>query len=144
MHEHGLRQFDEIEIGDEIGPVVQVPTGEVVQRYAAVAGIIDRRFLDPDVAHQKGFSNPIVPGPLSATFLTKMLTDHFTGWRLRTLNLSFRSPVRHGERLTCLGTVTEKSSYEGVATVHCDIIAENEQGERAIIGTATLQMRAIP
>ena len=135
------RAFAEIEIGDEIGPVVRVPSLEVVQRYAAATGLTDRRFIDPERARQTGFLKPIVPGPLSATFLAQMLTDHFTGWRLRSLNTSFRAPVGHGDPLICWGTVTEKSWHAGVATIHCDLIAENQQGERVIVGTATLSRR---
>jgi len=135
------RSFADIEIGDEIGPVVRVATREVVQRYGTVAGLVDRRFLDLDRARQTGFLNPIVPGPLNATFLAQMLIDHFTGWRLRTLNNSFRTPVAHGDTLTFWGTVTEKSEAEGTATIYCDVIAENGQGERVIVATATLQPR---
>ena len=135
------RSFDEIEIGDEIGPRVHTPTPEVVQRYASIVQMIDRRFIDPEVAHQRGFTSPIVPGPLSATLLTQMVTDHFPGWRVRTLNISFRAPVKHGEQLTCWGTVTEKSEPEGIPTVHCDVVAETSQGERALVGTAILQHR---
>lgn len=141
MSERPARAFDEIEIGDEIGPTTHVLTATVVQRFATVVRMIDRRFLDPAVAQQKGFTSPIVPGPLSANLLTQMLTDYFPGWRLRTLGLSFRSPVKHGEQLTCWGTVTEKGMSEGVPTVHCDLIAETAQGERAVVGTAILQPR---
>lgn len=131
------RSLAEIEIGDEIGPIVRVPTVEVVQRYGTVAGLIDRRFIDLERARQTGFLKPIVPGPLNATFLAQMLIDHFTGWRLCTLNTSFRTPVGHGDTLTCWGTVTEKSKH----TIYCDVIMENQQGERVIVGTATLQRR---
>lgn len=141
MEERRLRAFSEIEIGDEIGPVVRVPTLAVVQRYAAVAGISDQRFIDPETARQTGFLNPIVPGPLSATVLTQMLTDHFPGWRLRALHTSFRTPVGHGDTLTYWGTVTEKSEQDGRETIHCDVVTENQQGERVIVGTATLQRR---
>ena len=48
MNESTPRAFAEIEIGDEIGPVVRVPSLEVVQRYAAATGLTDRRFIDPD------------------------------------------------------------------------------------------------
>jgi len=135
------RSIDEIDIGDEIGPVVYVPTAEVVQRFGAVVRMIDHRFIDPTVAQQKGFTSPIVPGPLSANRLTQMLVDYFPGWRLRTLSLSFRAPVKHGEQLTCWGTVTEKDITEGIPTVHCDVVAETAQGERAVVGTAVLQRR---
>jgi len=132
------KPFADIEVGDEIGPVTRVPTTEAVKRYAEVTGISDRRFLDSDRAHQTGFHRPIVPGPLSATFLAQMLRDYFGGWQFRSLNLSFRAPVAHGDTLTLWGTVTEKTWQEGLATVHCDLVAENQQDDRVIVGTAIL------
>jgi acyl dehydratase len=137
------KSFSDIEIGDEIGPVARTPTAEVVQRYADVARIGDRRFIDPNVAREKGFEQPIVPGPLSATFLAQLLTDHFPGWRIQTFQVSFRTPVRHGDTLNSWGNVTEKSGEEaeGTAAIHCDVVVENQNGDRVIVGTATLGPR---
>jgi acyl dehydratase len=134
------RLFADIEVGDEIGPVTRVPTTEAVKRYAEVTGITDRRFLDLDRAHQTGFHRLIVPGPLSATFLAQMLRDHFVGWQFLSLNTSFRTPIAHGDTLTLWGTVTEKAWQGEMAIVHCDLVAENQQGERAIVGTAVLSL----
>ena len=95
--------FDTVEFGDEIGPVDWVPTTDIVRRYAAAAGVTDRRFIDPDRARQVGFAKPIVPGPLSASFLARVLRNHFVGWRIRMLNTSFRTPVAHGDTTELLG-----------------------------------------
>ncbi|MEW6300911.1 MAG: MaoC family dehydratase [Thermodesulfobacteriota bacterium] len=131
----------EIEIGDEIGPVTRTLTLADVQRYAAVTSLTDERFLKTEHANQMGFHRPIVPGPLSATLLAKLLTDSFPGWRLRSFQVSFRTPVGHGDTLSFWGTVTEKGETGGVAAVHCDVVAENQQGDRVIVGTATLVPR---
>lgn len=136
-----MKPFNEIEIGDEIGPLTYAPTMDDIQRYASVVRMVDKRFMDPQVAQQRGFQQAIVPGPLSATFLARMLTEYFTGWRLQTFNISFRAPVRHGDALTCSGTVTQKDEHDGVCIIHCDIVAENTNGDRALIGTATLHPR---
>ena len=145
---HGNEQtphmFDAIDIGDEIGPLVYTPTLEDIQRYASVVRMVDQRFLSKEVAQERGFQQPIVPGPLSATFLVRMLADHFPGWRLQTFNISFRTPVRHGDTLSFWGTVTQKDEQQGIATIHCDMIVENGNGDRAIVGTATLQPRLLP
>lgn len=141
MSDHIMRAFDTIEIGDEIGPVSYSPTIEDIQRYASAVRMVDQRFMSQEVAQQRGFQQAIVPGPLSATFLARMLTEHFLGWRLQTFNISFRTPVRHGDSLSFWGTVTQKDEQQGVATIHCDMIVENGNGDRAIVGTATLQYR---
>jgi acyl dehydratase len=137
------RAFADIDIGDEIGPVTKTPTSDVVIRYAKAARITDQRFIDPERARQTGFSQPIVPGPLSATFMAQMVTDYFPGWRLRNFQVSFRAPVKHGDILNLWGNVTEKSGDEadGSATIHCDVVVENQNGDRAIVGTVTLGMR---
>lgn len=142
MNGQEQKVFDAIEIGDEIGPLTYGPTIEDIQHYAQVVRMVDQRFISREVAHERGFEHPIVPGPLSATFLARMLTDYFVGWRLQTFNLSFRAPVRHGDVLTFWGTVTQKDEQNGVATVHCDLVVENSNGDRALVGTATLQPRS--
>lgn len=131
--------FDAVEFCDEIGPVSWVPTRDIVRRYAAAAGVTDRRFIDPERARQVGFARPIVPGPLSASFLAKVLKNHFVGWRLTMLNTSFRTPVAHGDRLNCWGMVTEKKLENGVGCVDCDVVMENQNGDRVIVGTAVLR-----
>ncbi len=141
MSDQIMRAFDAIEIGDDIGPVSYSPTIEDIRRYASAVRMVDQRFMSQEIAQQRGFQQAIVPGPLSATFLARMLTNHFPGWRLQTFNISFRSPVRHGDALSFWGTVTQKDEQQGLATIHCDIIVENGNGDRAIVGTATLHPR---
>ena len=143
MNEINRKPFAAIEIGDEIGPVTRTLTADIVRHYADVVRIGDRRFIDPDVAREKGFNQPIVPGPLSATLLAKLLTDSFSGWRIRTFQVSFRTPVRHGDTLNFWGNVTEKSGdeAEGTASIDCDVVVENQHGDRVIVGTATLGLR---
>lgn len=142
MAEQEHRPFNDIEIGDDIGPVSYSPTIEDIRRYASAVRMVDQRFMSQEVAQQRGFQQAIVPGPLSATFLARMLTNHFPGWRLQTFNISFRTPVRHGDALSFWGTVTQKDEQQGVATIHCDMVVENGNGDRAIVGTATLHPRA--
>lgn len=142
MSERLAKTFDEIEIGDEIGPVTRVPTTAMVRRYIEVNGLHDLSFfLDPERAHASGFEKPIVPGHLNVSFLTQMLKDHFVGWQLRTLHTTFRTPALHGEPLNLWGMVTEKTEQDGVPTIHCDVIAENPRGDRVIVGTAMLSWR---
>jgi acyl dehydratase len=141
MSPQTLKVFEEIEIGDEIGPMAYAPSIEDIQRYAAVVRMVDQRFLSKEVAQERGFQHPIVPGPLSSTFLVRMLMDYFPGWRLQTFTISYRTPIRHGDSLSFWGTVTQKEEQQRIATIHCDVIVENGNGDRAIVGTAMLQPR---
>lgn len=134
-----IRPFDEVEIGDEIGPIHKMPTTEMVLAYARVCNITGLKFFFHEKdAQQAGLSRPIVPGPLNATYLCQMLKDHFAGWRLQTFNTTFRTPIRHGETVSLWGMVTDKHADDGQPTVFCDLVVENGHGERAITGTAVL------
>jgi phosphate acetyltransferase len=138
MTEIFQKVFDEVEIGDEIGPLTYAPTIDDIQRYGTEVRMVDQRFLSEEIARQRGFQHAVVPGPLSATFLVRLLTTHFLGWRLQTLTISFRAPVRHGDTLTCVATVTQKEEQGGTLRIHCDLVAENPAGDRCLVGTAIL------
>jgi acyl dehydratase len=85
-----------------------------------------------------------VPGSLTAGFLAQLAKDSFAGWQLRSFHTTFRTPALHGETLTLWGTVTEKARQDGVATVHCDVVAENQRGDRVIVGTVIMSRREAP
>ena len=144
MNKGSPKPFADIDIGDEIGPLTYAPTSEDILRYGTEVRMVDQRFLSQEIAQQRGFQQAVVPGPLSATFLVRMLMTHFFGWRLQTLTISFRAPVRHGDVLTCVGTVTQKEEQEGTPLIHCDLIAENTNGDRCLVGTAILSPRRAP
>ncbi|MBM4256245.1 MAG: hypothetical protein FJ147_10145 [Deltaproteobacteria bacterium] len=144
MNEIPAKPVTTIEIGDEIGPLTYSPTLDDIQRYGTEVRMVDQRFMSQEIAQQRGFQQAVVPGPLSATFLVRMLTKHFFGWRLQTLTISFRSPVRHGDTLTYLGTITQKEEQNRACIVHCDILVENGNGDRCLVGTAVLCPRRAP
>lgn len=134
-----VRAFDDIEIGDEIGPVHKTPTTDMVLEYARVCNITGLKFFFHDEdAEQAGLRRPIVPGPLNATYLCQMLKEHFPGWRLKTFNTTFRTPIRHGETVSLWGMITDKHADADQPTVYCDLVVENAHGERAITGTAIM------
>ncbi len=135
------KAFDEVEIGDEIGPLTYTPTIDEIQRYGTEVRMVDQRFLSEEIARQRGFQHAVVPGPLSATFLVRLLTTRFLGWRLQTLTISFRAPVRHGDTLTCVATITQKEEQGDTLRIHCDLVAENSNGDRCLLGTAVLRPR---
>jgi acyl dehydratase len=133
------RSFSAIDIGDEIGPMTKTPTTEMVQQYAAAVDIKELRFFfDPEEARKNGLQHPIVPGPMTAGFMTQLLKDSFPGWRLKSMSTTFRTPALHGEPISIWGNVTEKDEHDGLFTVHCDVVVENPRGDRIAIGTAML------
>ena len=142
MNEQREKSFADIEIGDELGPVTRTPTTEMVHRYAAAVDIKALRFFfDPEEARKNGLQHPIVPGPMTAGFMTQLLKESFPGWQLKTMSTTFRTPALHGESVSIWGNVTEKSQEDGIATIHCDVVVENPRGDRATVGTSILTRR---
>lgn len=129
--------FDDIEIGDEIGPLERVVTTDEVLKFLGVWGGPSRattpsRFTDETTAKSEGLAGPIVPGIMTMALLSKLLTDWSPTVTLRTIDTVFRQSVLHNVPVQIRGVVTDKSISDGEAQVECDVFIENPQGERAV------------
>lgn len=140
-----------VEFGDEIGPLVKTPTAEQVQHFLAVwtrsdasSGMVGR-FTDEKTAKSEGLAGPIVPGNMTQAFVAQLVTDWAgPAGRLRSLDVNFRRPARHGDSLKCVGLVTDKRE-EGVLTVvKLDVYAEDPRGDRPVQGVAEVELPAQP
>ena len=93
------RYFEDISVGDEFEENQQ-PTLEHVKAFIKTAGMLsgDGRFTDPERARAIGLDKPIVPGPMSASMLTRLVTDWMGPLgRVISLDVSFRRPVQHDD-----------------------------------------------
>ena len=142
------RYFEEIEIGEEYIQTQQ-PTRENVLEFLGTCSDpgdeVRGRFSDQAAAARDGLQKPIVPGNMSASMITKLVTD----WagplgRIVSLDISFRRPVQHEDILKCVALVTERDDdlveAGGPALVGLDVSFENEQGEKPVQGTATVEL----
>ena len=130
-----------LEPGDEIGPLVIHPTTEVVRaflsiwRRAPLAG--DDRFTSQEGAARDGLAGPIVPGPMSHSFVTQFISDWAGAYgRLRSLEVNFRRPIQQGEDIKCLGLITDKHEEGEDTVVHIDLFIEDARGDRPLQGVA--------
>lgn len=141
------RYFEDVAVGDEFEQTQQ-PHLDNVLAYIKTSGVnsTDGRFTDAEKARAIGLEKPIVPGPMSAS----MLTRHVTDWmgplgRVISLDVSFRRPVQHDDLLRCVALVTDvngEGDFEGTGTgaVHLDVTLENERGEKPVQGTAVVEL----
>ncbi len=110
--------IDEIELGDEIGPVEKVATDEDVANFCDVWDAPKpNRFTDDEVAAKSG-----MPGAI------------------KDLDLVFRQPVPHNRTLTLAATITDVREEDGEHLVECDILMTGPAGERYIGGTALISV----
>lgn len=132
-----MRVFTDVEEGEELPARAMELTADQVRAYAKAAGIWAPRFTDDEAARQEGLPGIIAPGNLSMG----VLAGHIEAWAgvgsLRRLGTTFRGIVRPG-RLRLCGAVTERN--ESARTVELDVWLENVDGERSVIGTATVAL----
>src|SRR5262245_47897796 len=129
------RAFTDVEEGDEL-PAREIDlSADRIRDYARAVGMGAPRFTADDAARREGLPGLAAPGNLSMG----LLGQHVEGWAgvgsLRRLGTTFRGIVRPG-RLRLCGAVTQRD--EATRTVELDLWLENEDGERSVIGTATV------
>ena len=129
--------IEDVELGDEIGPLETVATDEGVISFCQVwDNSMPNRFTDQAVAEKSQLPGPIVPGIMSMGIMARLLTDWAGPEALRDLDLVFRQPVPHNKPLTISATVTDTRMEEGENVIECDILLTGPQGERYVGGKA--------
>jgi len=80
----------------------------------------------------------ITPGNMSMGLLTALIEAWAGPGVLRRLGTTFRGLVLPGRTIRLCGTVTQKD--EPTRTVELDVWLESDEGERLVIGTATVAL----
>jgi acyl dehydratase len=134
-----MSRFDQIEVGEALGPLAVHISRDRSRRYALMAGMDHPRFTDDAGARREGLPGMIVPGNMSAGLLSKLVTDWARAGegRLTRIGVTYRAPVLPDRTVTLHGFVTQTDSLQ--RTAELDLWLENEEGERLVIGTATVR-----
>ena len=127
------RRFEDIQIGDELTPLVKEIGMARMMAYGAATWDFIRLHYDADYARELGFEAPFVDGQMMGGFLTQHVQD-WAGPGAFLRKLAFRNRVRAypGDSLTCHGVVTDVSSTEEGGMVECDLWMENQRGEKVV------------
>jgi acyl dehydratase len=132
--------FEDVDIGDEITPLPMNPTRETITAYVKACGITEKRFTDEAYARSLGMDGVIAPGNMGLAYLSRMLNDWAQGAVLRKLEVRFRGFVKPGDQLTCKGLIVEKHARGSANSIECDVFIENENGDRPVAGSATVEL----
>lgn len=128
-----IRDFADIQIGDEITPLVKEIGMARMMAYGAATWDFIRLHYDADYAREYGFEAPFVDGQMMGGFLTQHVQDWAgPGAFLRKLAFRNRVMAYPGDTLTCRGLVTDVSSTEEGGMVECDLWMENQRGEKVV------------
>ncbi len=132
------RAFDTVEEGDDVPARDFVLEKDQVRAYARAAGQWSARFTDDEGARKEGLPGMITPGNMSCGLLAGLLEAWAGTGTVRRLGVTFRGLVLPGRRIRLCGTVTEKDEQR--RSVEVDVWLETDEGERAVIGTATVAL----
>jgi len=134
--------FEDVELGDELGPIYRSISHQDVDQFVSVwgQGKNDTRFTSKEIASGEGLSTAIVPGAMSVALLSQLLTSWSPNVTVRKLDIIFRQIVAHNEPLALRGLVTDKDPNNERSTIECDIFIENADMVKLIMGTATISI----
>ena len=142
MSESTKLYFEDIELGDEIGPAILSVTDDQVVDFCSLWGNpAPNRFTDQAEAERVGLSEPIVPGIMTMALVSRVLTDWAGVGTVADLDLVFRGTVPHNQPLHIGIMVSDTEQDETGNRVQCDITMTGAVPDRPyLIGTARLDL----
>ena len=117
--------FEDVEVGNEIPPLVKEPIDEVqLVKYAGASGDFNPLHTVHAFGEMAGFGGVIAHGMLSMGSVGQLLTDWVGPEALKKLKVRFSGVVKPGDVITCKGKILEKRTEEGknlvdLAAVRC-------------------------
>jgi acyl dehydratase len=106
---HG-KWYDEVRIGDTFGSSLTVTETHLVLG-SGMFGDFNPLHIDEEFARQSRFGGRILHGPFTSALVSASAGMYFAGTAIAYLEHAcrFRAPVRAGDTLTTVWTITEKS-----------------------------------
>ncbi len=134
--------YDDVDIGADIGPVERVVNLDQVEKFLSIRRTEGRlnRFTSDEAAQKEGLPGAIVPGAMNIAMMSQLLTGWSPSVTLKKLDVVFRGMVPHNTPLLVSGIVTDKDIVDGVPQLECDVVLENEDSVKLVIGNATIAL----
>ena len=135
----GQVSFDQVSIGDTIPELSLPPINKVgLAMYAGASGDFNPIHLDEEQALANGLPGIIAHGMLSMALLGRVLTEWVPRQDIRSFSTRFVAMAVLGDVITCKGTITGKSEEGGEKLVDLEMTAENQKGDKTLLGAATV------
>ena len=131
-------RFDDVVEGDELPATDLFLSKDQVRAYARACGLYFPRFTDDEGARAEGLPGMITPGNMSMGLIAGLIETWGGPGSLRRLGSTFRGLVLPDHAVRLCGAVTER--HESTRTVEVDVWLESDEGERLVIGTATVRL----
>jgi acyl dehydratase len=126
-----------ITVGEERSLEFPPLTRTMFVRYAGASGDFNPMHHDDTIATQVGNPSVFGHGMLTMGLAARVVKDWFGAESIRQLQVRFAKQVWPGDVLTCRATVTGTHDTNGEQLVDLDLVVENQDGVKAITGSAT-------
>ena len=134
--------FEDVDIGDEIGPVTRTVSDEEVIQFVSIRDekVTPSRFTSKEYANSEGLDEAIVPGAMNIALMSQVLTNWSETVCLLKIDVVFRGTVPHNKDLVFSGIITDKDETGESTKLECDIVMENSDGVKLVIGTGIIAL----
>jgi acyl dehydratase len=134
--------FEDVDIGDEIGPVTRTVSDEEVIQFVSIRDekVTPSRFTSKEFANSEGLDEAIVPGAMNIALMSQVLTNWSETVCLLKIDVVFRGTVPHNKDLIFSGIITDKDETGESTKLECDIVMENSDGVKLVIGTGIIAL----
>jgi acyl dehydratase len=133
------RWFEDVAVGDRLGPEARDTSREQLLAYASVSRDLNLIHHDPEFARASGLPDTIVQGTLKSAFLARLVTRYAGEWgTLVRLTVQYRGVDIPGTPLTAHGVVDRIDPERG--EIECEIWLESVGGERTTRGRAVVAL----
>jgi acyl dehydratase len=133
--------FEDVEVGRAMPALVKGPIRQIqLTRYAGASGDFNPIHQDEAFARAAGMGGVFAHGMLSMGFVAQSVTDWLGVGTVRKISVRFAGLVRLGDVITCRGAVVARRPAKdghGQNLVDLELWAENEKGEKVVVGKAT-------
>ncbi|GIU87419.1 MAG: MaoC-like dehydratase [Acidimicrobiia bacterium] len=128
---------DGVKVGDERTEEFPALTRTMFVRYAGASGDFNPMHHDDTIAQQVGNPSVFGHGMLTMGLAARVVKDWFGAESIRRLQVRFSKQVWPGDVLRCTARVSGEREEGGERLVDLDLVVENQNGDKAITGTAT-------
>ena len=134
--------FEDVDIGDEIGPVTRSVSDEDVIQFVSIRDekVTPSRFTSKEFANSEGLDEAIVPGAMNIALMSQVLTNWSETVCLLKIDVVFRGTVPHNKDLNFSGIITDKDETGESTKLEFDVVMENSDGVKLVIGTGIIAL----
>lgn len=134
----GYKTFEDLNIGEELTPVIKKMTQEKINRYVSIAEDYNPIHTDEEFAKKTPFKGIIAPGYQTMAYISELMSRDFgNAWYTNgTMDIRMVKVVRPGDLLTARAKVVEKKEEDGKNIAVFEVHLTNQNNEDVIIGSA--------